>query len=376
MIKLKPGSPTYDVAIDSGLAWNYVSSWALTSWLGDIIAGVRPGPVHSLHKKGFLKNELIPDVIKLAIEKLGGTYAITYHNFYEEIGGYSAVYLFDTACMEIEYAPSDRALTVTGYFIDDALYNHLSAITEDWMSPKNCNYGTIQVLSEDPTCGLSTRIMGKAAEKLVAENYSPQVQQMIQDVTRNLSNPVPDGRLTILEGPPGTGKTYILRGIMEETPNVLFVFVPSTLVPSLGDPSLVPVLLDLRDKNNVPVVLVIEDADECLTTRQGDNMSSVSSLLNLTDGLMGSLLDLRVLATTNARKSDMDPAILRRGRLCRHIKVDALPPAQCNTIYERLTGTTTQAFVKNTVLADVYDEARGNTGSSNPKLPLGFKEGQ
>ncbi len=49
-------------------------------------------------------------------------------------------------------------------------------------------------------------------------------------------------------------------------------------------------------------MLIVEDADECLVQRGSDNMSTIASVLNISDGILGSILDVRVLATTNAEK--------------------------------------------------------------------------
>lgn len=86
-----------------------------------------------------------------------------------------------------------------------------------------------------------------------------------------------------------------------------------------------------------PIVLILEDADQCLVPRAADNISSISSLLNLSDGILGSLLDIRIIATTNAKQEKMDQAILRDGRLSKRIEVNALEYDQANHIFQRLT---------------------------------------
>src|SRR3982750_2755636 len=65
-------------------------------------------------------------------------------------------------------------------------------------------------------------------------------------------------------------------------------------------------------------VIVTEDAERLLWRRNGDNREAVSSLLNIADGLMGRMLRLHVICSINARMEDLDPAILRPGRLMNH----------------------------------------------------------
>ena len=136
-----------------------------------------------------------------------------------------------------------------------------------------------------------------------------------------------DGRLTILEGPPGCGKTFLIRSLIHEVPNSRFVFVPPSLVASLGDPSMTSVLLELSNQNDEdagPTVLICEDADAILTKRGGDNMHSTSAVLNFTDGITGDVVDIRIVATTNASRTDIEEALLRPGRLAHYLQVGPL----------------------------------------------------
>ena len=66
-------------------------------------------------------------------------------------------------------------------------------------------------------------------------------------------------------------------------------------------------------------------------------MGGISAILNTSDGILGSTLDLRIVATTNAKKVDFDSAILRPGRLCTHIEVDKISTEQAHKIFLRET---------------------------------------
>ena len=62
-------------------------------------------------------------------------------------------------------------------------------------------------------------------------------------------------------------------------------------------------------------VIILEDADRLLWRRGGDNREAVSSLLNIADGLLGRMLRIHVVCSVNSAMEDIDPAILRPGRL-------------------------------------------------------------
>ena len=185
--------------------------------------------------------------------------------------------------------------------------------------------------------------LGIAGVALQRENYSKQVLADYDYVINDLKSATPSGRIAILEGAPGCGKTYLTRGMLMDVSNALFLIVPPAMVSSLGGAELLPLLLKQKEScgSNGPIVLILEDADQCLVPRGTDNISSISSLLNLTDGILGSLLDIRVIATTNAKKMEMDPAMLRDCRLSKRLEVQPLPYDQADSIFRRLINNET-----------------------------------
>jgi len=157
---------------------------------------------------------------------------------------------------------------------------------------------------------------------------------------------------------------------MAEVNNAHFVIIPSNMIQSIIDPSLVNVLLDVTSDHIVPKVLIIEDADECLTTRGADNISAISALLNLSDGILGHLLNLRIVVTTNRSVKDIDKAVMRPGRLCKRIEIGHLNNEQALKVYKRLTGKDDNPFgsKSNWTLAETYSAAKeGGTTTDQPK---------
>ena len=62
-------------------------------------------------------------------------------------------------------------------------------------------------------------------------------------------------------------------------------------------------------------ILVVEDAEELISIRDGNRSSNISWLLNLTDGLLGEALKIKVICTFNTPLKNIDEALLRKGRL-------------------------------------------------------------
>ena len=60
-------------------------------------------------------------------------------------------------------------------------------------------------------------------------------------------------------------------------------------------------------------IIILEDCEDLLKNR-GINNNSLSTLLNISDGLLGDGLSLKFICTFNTNLKDIDPTILRKGR--------------------------------------------------------------
>ncbi|MHA3772905.1 AAA family ATPase [Verrucomicrobiota bacterium sgz303538] len=125
------------------------------------------------------------------------------------------------------------------------------------------------------------------------------------------------GGLTILQGAPGTGKTSLISVMMRRlAESHIFYVLPVAQDSALSSPELVPFWQTQNRRHPDKVkVIVLEDAERLLWARGGDNREAVSSILNVADGLTGRMLRLHIICSVNARMSELDPAILRPGRL-------------------------------------------------------------
>jgi hypothetical protein len=116
---------------------------------------------------------------------------------------------------------------------------------------------------------------------------------------------LPYRRGFLLCGPPGNGKTLLLRILAAEYPKIAFaVFAEGQADPD--DDDLDQFLDGCPLDPSVPRILVFEDLDSIF----GEHRVSLSHFLNRLDGLKP-LAGTLILATTN-RPESIDPALLRR----------------------------------------------------------------
>lgn len=302
--------------------------------------------VYSIDRNGILKNTSLDDFINLCIPS--GNYRIIYES--EEI----RIITLDQGYIGIYYHKHDRGITARLFSTNKDYISKFEKICKE--NILSHDEGSVHVLTSTRG-GFDLMPIGIINSALVRENYESKVINSYDYVVKELNSKDPFGRLTIISGPPGTGKTYLTRGIISELKNSTIIVMPSRMVTEIDGPSLIPVFIDRKSESSGSLTFIIEDADDNLVPRGSDNMSAISSLLNYTDGIFGSMLDLRIIATTNADKLQIDSALTRAGRLLKHIVVDKLTAKTANSILNRLAEKDVANYKEETALADVYADA-------------------
>ena len=196
-------------------------------------------------------------------------------------------------------------------------------------------------------------------------NYGKTFTDVNKRIVTELSKKKNKG-LVLLHGEPGTGKTTYIKWLVSQlNKNKKVIFVPPFLTESITSPEFVPFLARYTDS-----VLVIEDAERVVSDRVSGSGSSigVSNILNMTDGIMGDVMNIQIICSFNMNRNKIDPALLRKGRLIAEHKFDALDVESTNNLLKHLGHE--QTTTKSMILADIYniDEKEFVTDNGNKRV--------
>jgi len=197
------------------------------------------------------------------------------------------------------------------------------------------------------------------------KNYNDDLLPLHKKMVTTLKQKDKSG-LYLFHGIPGTGKSTYIRYLIRCI-NKKVIFMPPGLAGNLDTPDIISLLM-----NNSNTVFVIEDAEDLLLSREQSKNSSISMLLNLTDGLLGESLGIQIIATFKTHISNIDKALLRKGRLIAMYEFNALSAEKSMELLKELKAPL-QLGNKPMTLAEIYNTNQKAVDYNNNSRPqIGF----
>lgn len=241
------------------------------------------------------------------------------------------------------------------------------------------------------------------------------------DVTKNYMPDLPNdsikkklledrGGIMIFHGEPGTGKSSYIKYLMETMPDAEFVILdPSTIqnfsedfrnylihnslskkfyqddseftddfdeISSTDSECGEGISLKCADargafKNNPGKVYILEDAEKLLLKRnESTNPVNLSNILNITDGIVGDLVKAKFICTFNCDLSEIDSALLRKGRLLQKYEFKPLTGDTLETLAKDLELPADHP--KSMTLAEIYGHTETTGMDETGKHKIGF----
>jgi hypothetical protein len=185
--------------------------------------------------------------------------------------------------------------------------NLLNALNEYRLPEKKEDF-EINIITYSNNCLDLKRLDIKPSALDLGMYYNDDFKE-VDGIIRNRLNQQNDKGIVLLHGLPGTGKTTYLRHLIGGLKKKV-LFVSPSAAANLMNPDFIDLLIDNQNS-----ILVIEDAENILMDRRYNTDSSVSNLLNLSDGLLSDCLAVQIICTFNSSLNLVDSALMRKGRL-------------------------------------------------------------
>ena len=135
----------------------------------------------------------------------------------------------------------------------------------------------------------------------------------------------------VLIGPPGTGKTSFIRGLLHHTGGGALVSYDTAILESDE--------IFAEFMSGDETFMVLEDADTFLSSRSKGGNTIMHRFLNLGDGLMSTSGKKIIFSTNLPSVRDIDDALLRPGRCFDAMKFGRLDPDKAKRIRPDYAGT-------------------------------------
>jgi hypothetical protein len=168
--------------------------------------------------------------------------------------------------------------------------------------------------------------------------------------------------LAVLHGIPGTGKSSLIRHLIS-TSSCKFFWLDQSMLGNINNTDFVNFLIEHKT-----ATFIMEDCEYLLHSREQGGNGLISSLLNISDGILGDSLKIKFLCTFNSDLRQIDKALLRKGRLKIKYEFRELTVDKTNVLLNRL-GFESQN--KALPLCDIYNYDVDN-GNKVKTSKIGF----
>ena len=225
------------------------------------------------------------------------------------------------------------------------IIDSISKVLLGFIKPK-IKQANVSVIIRDRNSLLLNSYPIKELDLNVELNYNDdfkEIDSLIQDRLNQT-----DKGIILLHGEPGTGKTSYVR-YLSSVIDKKIIFMPPSISEELSSPDFLSFMLD----NGKESVLLIEDGEEVIKSRKTGGSSAINNLLNISDGILGDILNCQIIVTFNGNLKDIDEALYRKGRIIALYEFRKLEKGKAIALARHL-GKSSEKIAGDMLLTDIY----------------------
>lgn len=291
-----------------------------------------------------------------------GVYAISEYRIAETtviLYQYPAILTFDKTSIECIY---DLDSDFDAEKFVDEFVSHLPLIDEK----EDDGYPCVSLVSFSNDSGYYTVDAEINSVNIdIEKNYNDDFLPIYDDIVNFLGSDERKSGIIVLNGEPGTGKSYLIRHLIKNIENN-YVLIPPSIAENLSSPEFTSFLM-----SNTDSVFILEDCETTIKQRSmTDFTSAVSSILNMSDGIMSDIFNGKFICTFNADMCTIDDAILRKGRCYAKYTFGKLDKDKAKVLLNE-RGIELDEYCDMSV-ADIYHYEDRNVESVSNKKKIGF----
>lgn len=185
-------------------------------------------------------------------------------------------------------------------------------------------------------------------------DYNTHYNDDFKDMYKNLLSFLNEREsgLAVLYGGAGTGKTSFIKALISSL-DKQFILVTTAIAAHMAEPEFIAFMMENKDS-----IFILEDCEQVLMSREENRFGgAISNILNMSDGLMSDIFNIKFICTFNTDIKNIDEALLRPGRCFVNYEFKPLCAEKSSKLLESLGHEIDKP--REMTLAEIYNYKEG-----------------
>ena len=193
-------------------------------------------------------------------------------------------------------------------------------------------------------------------------HYNDDIKTMHKELLAFLNER--ESGLAVIHGAAGTGKTFYIKHLLSSL-DKQFILVTNSIAAHMAEPEFIAFMMENKDS-----IFILEDCEQILMAREENRFGgAISNILNMSDGLMSDIFNIKFICTFNTDISNIDEALLRPGRCFVNYEFKPLEAGKTSKLLESLGHQIDKP--KDMTLAEIYNYKEEEVIKATPRK-IGF----